>query len=118
MRAYVTQAHLDAVRTSVLLRRGSRLSVQPCDKAFYEAVVLMGQNGGWDGWTGDGNKHDIADGNAPKSNKRVVVEDEAQDGNDSSSKVDNKKKSKLDRPEPVEKATTTTRSTRTRSKKA
>ena len=113
MRAYVTQAHLDAVRTSVLLRRGSRLSVQPCDKTFYEAVVLLGQNGGWEGWTGDGGS---ADGKTAKPNKRVVDEDEgARDGNESSSKVDNKKKSKLDRHEPVEKATTT-RSTR--SKKA
>ncbi|KAK9899613.1 DUF55-domain-containing protein [Cystobasidium minutum MCA 4210] len=45
---YLTQEHLDAIKAMPLITRG-RLSVQEASKLAYEATVLMGENGGFEG---------------------------------------------------------------------
>lgn len=47
--AYLTPTHLSAIASSALISRG-RLSVQPVSDEFWDAVVLLGEQGGWDEW--------------------------------------------------------------------
>ncbi|GAA5989615.1 hypothetical protein JCM5350_003194 [Sporobolomyces pararoseus] len=44
---YLNPSHLSAISESALLKRG-RLSVQPCTEKFFEAVELLGENGGFE----------------------------------------------------------------------
>ncbi|GAA5884860.1 hypothetical protein JCM3774_002115 [Rhodotorula dairenensis] len=46
---YLTTDHLSAIADSALISRG-RLSVQPVSDPFWDAVVLLGEHGGWDEW--------------------------------------------------------------------
>ncbi|GAA5851276.1 hypothetical protein JCM3766R1_006049 [Sporobolomyces carnicolor] len=45
--SYLTPTHLSAIAESALIRRG-RLSVQPVEDKFFEAVNLLGEKGGFD----------------------------------------------------------------------
>lgn len=45
---YLTQEHLDAIKAMPLVTRG-RLSVQDVSKLAYEATILMGERGGFEG---------------------------------------------------------------------
>ncbi|TNY17398.1 EVE domain-containing protein [Rhodotorula diobovata] len=47
--SYLTPIHLRAIASSALIRRG-RLSVQPVEDDFFEAVKLLGEQGGWEDW--------------------------------------------------------------------
>ncbi|KAN0065876.1 hypothetical protein ACQY0O_001007 [Thecaphora frezii] len=52
--AYLDSDHRNAIRSMALLNRG-RLSVQPVTSKAYEAVVLLGDRGGWQSWPGKWN---------------------------------------------------------------
>lgn len=45
---YLTPEHLSAIRSMPLLAKGQRLSVQRVSSEAYEAVVLLGEKGGWE----------------------------------------------------------------------
>ncbi|KAM0786665.1 hypothetical protein ACM66B_002113 [Microbotryomycetes sp. NB124-2] len=47
VKEYLSLEHQQAIASSQLLSKG-RLSVQPCTDSFYEAVLLLGENGGWE----------------------------------------------------------------------
>ena len=49
--SYLTQEHLEALSHMALLHR-SRLSVQPVDPMAYEAILLLGDRGGFEHWPG------------------------------------------------------------------
>ncbi|EPQ31021.1 uncharacterized protein PFL1_01210 [Pseudozyma flocculosa PF-1] len=51
---YLSADHRRAIREMALLNRG-RLSVQPVSPEAYEAVVLLGDRGGWQNWPGKWN---------------------------------------------------------------
>ncbi|PWN24937.1 DUF55-domain-containing protein, partial [Jaminaea rosea] len=51
---YLTTQQLEAVGEMDLLKRG-RLSVQNVSPTAYDAVVKMGDKGGWEGWKGKWN---------------------------------------------------------------
>ncbi|WFD34735.1 hypothetical protein MCUN1_001579 [Malassezia cuniculi] len=60
---YLTDDHIEAIADMPLLRR-SRLSVQPVSQTAYEAIVLLGEKGGFDKWPGKWNQ-DLSNETAP-----------------------------------------------------
>ncbi|KAK8850660.1 hypothetical protein IAR55_004580 [Kwoniella newhampshirensis] len=53
--SYIGQGGFQAIKAMQLVNRG-RLSVQPVDQAAYDAVVLLGTQGGWEGLSGSNGK--------------------------------------------------------------
>jgi len=45
--SYLTPDHRAAIKAMPLLAKGQRLSVQPVSETAFEAVSLLGENGGW-----------------------------------------------------------------------
>jgi hypothetical protein len=45
--SYLSAQHLDAIKTMPLLNKG-RLSVQPVEQLAWDAILLLGDNGGWE----------------------------------------------------------------------
>ncbi|GAA5995725.1 EVE domain-containing protein [Rhodotorula paludigena] len=77
--AYLTPSHLSAIAGSALIRRG-RLSVQPVEREFFEAVKLLGERGGWEDCEGYGKGgKKAAGGKAKGSGKGKRVKEEAEE---------------------------------------
>ncbi|KAK4049562.1 hypothetical protein OIV83_004059 [Microbotryomycetes sp. JL201] len=91
VKAYLTSDHQKAVASSQLLSKG-RLSVQPCSDEFYEAVVLLGENGGWE--DGSSNKNP---GRATKKAKALTKSDEDDDDDDKKIRARRPKRQKLEK---------------------
>ncbi|GJN93411.1 hypothetical protein Rhopal_006466-T1 [Rhodotorula paludigena] len=90
--AYLTPSHLSAIASSALIRRG-RLSVQPVEREFFEAVKLLGERSGWEDWEayGKGGKKTTG-GKAKGSGKGKRVKEEAEEEEEEEEKREDEEK--------------------------